>query len=271
MRKKYIIICLLSLISAVIILATNCAAQKIICEIRINLDKLPSESQPKLRRLSDEVDNYINNYEWTEDEFQYDMTCEMEIAFSKAMSTSYEDRYEASFVISNGVDLHYADKRWVFALNEGESPTHSSVFHPMTAMLDFYIYLILAHDYDKLKKFGGDQYYDQALAVSESAKFATQYYFGWDRREELLKQLVSPSSKPYRELIWHYYTGYYFYESGETDAAKEHLLAAVNILPRVNEDKLKRFYDLNYINFTEALEKLGEKEAAAKLPQYKNE
>nr|MBC8205286.1 DUF4835 family protein [FCB group bacterium] len=106
MRKKYIIICLLSLISAVIILATNCAAQKIICEIRINLDKLPSESQPKLRRLSDEVDNYINNYEWTEDEFQYDMTCEMEIAFSKAMSTSYEDRYEASFVISNGVDLH---------------------------------------------------------------------------------------------------------------------------------------------------------------------
>ena len=248
-----------------------CYGQKIICEVRVNLEKLPLESQPKMAHLQDEVNDYINNFDWSEDEFKYDLHCEMEIAFDQAQSTSYEDRYKASFIISNGVDLQYYDKRWLFALNSDEHLMHSSSFHPFTSLLDFYINLILAHEYDKLKKFGGDSYNDKAHIISESAKFSTQYYLGWDRRSDLLQELMAQRSKPYRQLIWHYYTGHYFFEMDDKEPAKEHLTAAASIIPRVDKKKLTRFFDLNYVNFTTALEALGEKDWAARLSQYKTE
>jgi hypothetical protein len=233
-----------------------CNGQKISCKATVSLEKMPLENQTKLAYLQAEITDYINNYAWSDDEYQYDLNCEMEIAMDEAMRVSYEDRYSATIIISNGIDLQYSDKRWIFTLNQGERLLHSNNFHPFTSFIDFYVYLILAYEYDKLADLGGGNYYDLAKQINESAKFTTQYYRGWDRRNDLIAGLLSDANIPYRKLIFHYYTGYYFYEADDSVNATGHLLNAVKLLSQVPKDNLKRFLDLNYINLSRALKDL---------------
>ena len=218
---------------------------------------MPLENQEKLSYLRDELDLYINSWNWTDDEYNYDIECELEIAFDEIRVVGYEDRYTATMIVANGVDLQYADKRWVFALQPNERLQHSSAFHPFTGFLDFYFYLLLAHEFDKLTRLGGEEYYDKALLVSESAKFSSQYYKGWDRRSDLIEELRKDENKPYRQCFFHFFNGYAFYKAGDGDNAKLHFQRLANQLRRVPETKRKRFYELNYLQMKKAMEKLG--------------
>ena len=246
-------------------------AQRIVCTVGVNVERLPLDSQTKLAGLQNELENYMNGFDWTENEFQYDLNCQLEVAFSEAKTISYEDRYQAAIIISNGIDLQYADKRWEFALALNEKLDHSTSFHPFTALIDFYTCLILAYEYDKLFVLGGDRYLDIAHQINESAKFNLQYYKGWDRRAELIAEIKSESNKDYRRLIYNYHTGMYFFKQKDNDNAVKFLNAAMNLVKRIPKEQLNRFFDVNYTDFINALKKLKAKEQAKFIEQFNPE
>lgn len=252
------------------VLCIESFAQKIVCKVKVNLEKMPYDNQAKLTYLQEELETYINRYNWSEDEFKYDLNCEMELAFTEAKSVAYEDQYTASIIVSNGVDLLYSDKRCTFALEENERLVHSTAFHPLAGVIDFYFFLILAYEYDKLYEFGGDDYYDLVHQITISAKSAPQKYFrGWDRRGDLVKDLQSESNKRFRRLLYHYFTGYYFYQEKDYEGAKPHLSTAVKLLRRIPIEKLSRFLELNYTNFYASLKRLKLGEQAKQLESFK--
>ena len=253
----------------IVIAVSLCYGQKIVCKVEIMLEKMPLENQTKLKYLQDELASYINDYDWSENEFQYDINCELAVAFDEAKTVSYEDRYTATIIITNGIDLQYADKRWTFALKPNESLNHSSSFHPFTSLLDFYINLLLAYEYDKLNEFGGDKYYDAAYQINEIAKFNTQHYRGWDRRSELITDLRDERQKPYRKLVFHYFAGYYFFEAGDSENAAAHLMNAVRLVKSIPKNELERFFEVNHFNFLKALKKLKMFEEAKYLETFK--
>jgi len=238
--------------------------------VTISPEKLPQENQMKLAYLKDELESYINNYEWTENEFDYNIECELELAFSQAQVVSFEDRYTATLVISNGIDLLYADKRCTFPLQENERLEHTSSYHPFTSLVDFYFYLLIGYEYDKLYEFGGDKYYQLAKELSISSKSANQYYKGWERREDIIAAILDEKNKKHRLLIFNYYTGYYFFEEKDFDQAEPYLLEAVKLLKNIPPEKRDRFLELNYKNFNDALLKMQLKDPAAKLKTYKS-
>jgi hypothetical protein len=248
-----------------------CFGQKIVCQVKVSTEKMPQDYQSKLTFLQDELFNYINSFDWTENEFGYNVNCQLEVAFDEVKYSGYEDRYTATIVVSNGIDLQYADKRWMFTLSPGEALQHSSNFHPFTSLVDFYFNLIIAFEYDKLNDLGGTKYLDAAKYINESAKFSTQYYKGWDKRTELLADLMSDGNIPYRKLQFHYFTGYYFYQVQEPENAMPHLNRAVFLLKNIPPEKLSRFYELNYIFFSKALNDLKMTNEAKTLDAYKPE
>jgi len=264
--------CIYRVFLAAVILCSfshNVFAQKIVCRTKVSLEKMPLENQQKLAFLQEELDSYINTFDWTEDEFGYDLNCLLEIAFDEVKTVSYEDRYVATIIISNGVDLQYADKRWTFALNRGERLNHSSSFHPFTSLIDFYLDLILGHEFDKIYDLGGDEFYAAAKLLGESAKFSSQYYRGWDRRNITLTDLISENNVPYRKLLYHYNTGLYFFNTKEFDSARPHLNRAAGLLKRVEKKKLERFFDLNYLYFSRALKNMKMPAELKTLDSYK--
>ena len=87
-------------------------SQQIESSVKVVLERLPLEKQKKLKNLADELENYLNDYDWTgndEDNFQITMQI-----FLQDMSVNYEDRYSGTFVISNNSDIQFYDKYWVF-------------------------------------------------------------------------------------------------------------------------------------------------------------
>jgi hypothetical protein len=234
-------------------LTANAFSQKIVCRIKITEEKLPLENQAKLSFLENELDNYINAYDWTEDEFGYEVNCEMEIAFEEATTTSFEDRYSASVIVSNGVDLQYADKRWIFPLAQNQRLDHSTSFNPFTSLLDFYFNLILAYEKDRYINLGGTPFLEAAKQINESAKFNSQYYKGWDRRTDLITDLMSQNHTIYRQLMYHYFTGIYFYQVEDWDNAKPHFTNAIRLISKIPRDRLERFFEVYRIPFTKAL------------------
>lgn len=270
-RNSQVLRILILLYSVIFIFASSGFAQKIDCKVRVNTEQMPLENQMKLSYLLEELETYINNYEWSEDEFGYEMNCEMEIGFTDRQTVSYEDRYTATIILSNGIDLLYADKRCSFKLDQDERLMHSSAYHPLTALIDFYFYLILAYEYDKLYEFGGDKYYQMCEEISINAKTVTQFYKGWDRRSDQLRELKGNNNKPFRQLMYNYFTGYYFFSvENDYEQAQPFLIKAVGLLNKVPSEKMSRFFELNYANFRKALKRLKLNKEAGTLDSVKS-
>ncbi len=229
--------------------------QEIEATVEVVLDKLPIENQEKLANLSDELQLYLNRYEWCQNEYGYKVPVSVNVYFEKAKATSREDRYESRFIISNQSDVQYSDYRWEFNMDQNPRLEHSAIYDPFTGLIDFYIYLILGFEFDRIEKLGGRDYFQNTRNVVEQAKFG-RFIRGWDRRENILDDILSDENQPMREMRFYYYTGIYYYEFQELPDAKLYLKKALSYFENLPDDAMERFYSLNYHQMGLALKQL---------------
>ncbi len=264
-------------IYSIVILLMSCAlviGQEIEATVEVVLDKLPIENQEKLTNLSGELERYLNRYEWCQNEYGYKVPVSVNVYFEEAKATSREDRYEARFIISNQSDVQYSDYRWEFNMDQNPQLEHSATYDPFTGLIDFYVYLILGFEFDRTEKLGGRDYFQQARNVLEQAKFG-RFIRGWDRREDILEDILSDEDQPTREMRFYYYTGIYYYEFHELPDAKLYLKKALSYFENLPDDAMDRFYSLNYHQMGLALKQLdmqGELELLMridKLPEHR--
>jgi len=208
----------------------------------------------------------VNQREWAPDDYNYDINVDIRIDFDNIDAVDFEDRYNAQIVVSNRNNMQYMDKRWKFPLDPGVQLIFSDQFDPFRSMLDYYIFMSLGYEFDKIKKFGGTQYYEQARLICQQARFSSLYYTGWEEREEWVELLLEPENDQVRYLNFLYYTGEWLYESEQDyETAKKYLLYGIKQLDKIPEQKLKRFYELNYYNYSNFLADYKEFAALTRL------
>ena len=260
-----------------VILLMSCVpmiGQEIEATVEVVLDKLPIENQEKLTNLSGELERYLNRHEWCQNEYGYKVPVSVNVYFEEAKATSREDRYEARFIISNQSDVQYSDYRWEFNLDQNPRFEHSTTYDPFTGLIDFYIHLIIGFEFDRIEKLGGRDYFQNARNVVEQAKFG-RFILGWDRREDILNDILSDESQPTREMKFYYYTGIYYYEFRELPDARIYLKKALSYLENLPDDDRERFFSLNYHQMGLALRQLDMQEELEllmridKLPEHR--
>jgi len=241
-------------------------AQRIYSEIVVKTEKLPQQNKNKLMGLNRIIEAYVNQREWAPDDYNYDINVDIRIDFDNIDAVDFEDRYNAQIVVSNRNNMQYMDKRWKFPLDPGVQLIFSDQFDPFRSMLDYYIFMSLGYEFDKIKKFGGTQYYEQARLICQQARFSSLYYTGWEEREEWVELLLEPENDQVRYLNFLYYTGEWLYESEQDyETAKKYLLYGIKQLDKIPEQKLKRFYELNYYNYSNFLADYKEFAALTRL------
>jgi tetratricopeptide (TPR) repeat protein len=242
-----------------LVLSLPVFGQRIAATVEVVLDKLPVENQEKLGNLQEELDRYLNRHTWCQDDYGYEVPVTVSVYFEEAKATSREDRYEARLIISNESDVQYSDYRWDFAMDPNPRLEHSTVYDSFTGMVEFYLYLILGFEFDRLEKLGGRDYFQKARDVVEQAKFG-RFIRGWDRREDILVQILSDDNVPNREMKFYYYTGTYYYQFGELEDAIKYLAKAISYFEQLPKEAMERFYSLNYHQMGTALGRLGMKD-----------
>lgn len=217
-------------------------------QVQVVLDKLPLDKQEELKDFDEMVDQYINGYAWVEEDDVPPIEISVQIYLEK-QATSIEERYTCTILVT-GPDIRYYDKRAVFPFQAGDQIEHGATFHPLSGLIDFYIYLAIANEIDKLGYLEGQKYFDKAKAVMEQGKF-TRYNTGWDRREDLIDELYSDNYKKFREM-----KDYFFYATSilpkEKDEARKYMVKAMEMLQEVMDKQHdleagKKFVDTHHM------------------------
>ena len=198
---------------------SEAASQRLVSEVTVVLEQLPEMKQEEMQGFYKILEDYINSTAWIDDDQGGEIPISMRLLLSD-MGSSTESRYRATLLISNTKDIQYADKRCLFAYEPGSALYHSDNNpNSLTALLDFYIYLIIGGEFDKYSKFGGTPYFEKAKRCAAQGKFGLgRFVEGWDLREKLILEIMSDSQKSFREMKDTFFLGVYLFDEEEERA-----------------------------------------------------
>ena len=231
-------------------------------KVKVILEKLPLIKREKMKDFEQKVFKYINDHEWFDPKDLPPFELNFQFVLED-LPSNIEDRYRCSILVA-GPDIQYYDRRGVFPFQEGESLEHDGQFTPLKGLIDFYVYLIIANEYDKLGYLEGTPFFEKAKAVMQQGKF-DRFFTGWDRREELLDKIFSQNYKRFREMKDYYFYALSILEDDE-DKAREYILQALGMLEEVltadrDLDAAKQFIDAHYQEILEIFKDESNKKA----------
>ena len=250
---------------------SNIYSQSIIVAVDLELNALPDENRVKLQDFKQVLEDYLNNYKWTKDEFIGELKINWSLVLQD-ISVSYQDRYKAQLLVTNNSDVQYADRRCRFAYQKGEIPVHSdNNWDSLTSLLDFYMNIIIAEEMDKFGNLLGTPYFERAKLIADQARFGLgQFIEGWDLRVELIANLLSEKTRKYREMKDFYFYGLYFAKE-DPNKARTYIKEAINLLEEIQKDedpKYKRyskFLEAHHIEIIESFKGTNDSQVLEKL------
>ena len=161
----------------------------------IEYGRLSTDEKNDLDGLAEKIEQYFNNYDWVDDEYETDISCNIKVLIETVQKKTFEKMYKAQFLISSKSGENFYDKTWEFPYEQSFPLNHSKgMFDPLTHMLDFYAYMVLAGELDTYDLLQGSALYDRALDIA-SQGIISQYSRGWSQRNEELLMIYKKERK----------------------------------------------------------------------------
>lgn len=195
------------------------AAQEIDADITVDRSQVSGTSLSFLDNLSNELESYISEYQWTNTSFRDYERINMQMQIT-LLSVDNDYNIEAQVFISSRRPIYnsprqttlflFNDENWVFNYTPNRSLIHDELqFDELTSFIDFYAHIVLGFDFDSFEALGGSSYYRDAQDIVSLAQATTSD--GWSRgnnrrnRAQITSDLLSTSFEPYRRAIYQYH------------------------------------------------------------------
>ena len=197
----------------------NANAQEFNCKVEVNSDKIQNVNKEVFQTLQNAITEYINTNRWGNAQFMANEKIECTLFFT---ISSYNDNvmsgdlqiqslrpvYNSSYTTTL---INFKDTKIEFSYQENEPLVFSenSMESNLTAILNFYAYLILALDFDSFSPNGGDFYFEKAARVVQMAQSSGEK--GWRAFEDLknrsavLSAYTDPATRALREINYKYH------------------------------------------------------------------
>ncbi len=262
------------LTSAILFLfVTISSGQVLKASVSIDFGLLPVEERNNLQDLTSNIEDYINNYAWTEDEYETDIDISIFIMVETVLQKSHEKLYKTQFQIKSVSGESFYDKEWEFPYQPGYLFDHSkTAFDPLCHFIDYYSFLILAGELDGYALNLGTPYYDEAQNLANIGQIS-KYPKGWSTRQKELQKITNVRTRPLREAKPDYFEAEYLFQEGKIDEAKEYGYKVLDAIEKVvneqpNNKYLKTFFDAHYTTFASLF--AGDIIALDRLIKYDN-
>lgn len=213
--KTFVVFLLSLLVSAVSV------AQELNCRVEINTSQLEGTNKSVFETLQNAVNEYVNTTQWTNTQFSPNEKIECTLFFTitkydestGAMEGSLQVQsirpvYNSSYTTTL---INFKDNKIEFAYQENEPLIHSetNMESQLTQILNFYIYLILAVDFDSFSPRGGDAYFSRLETIVQQGQSSGES--GWKAFEDtknraaVLAVFTDPSTRRLRDLYYDYH------------------------------------------------------------------
>ena len=194
-------------------------AQELNCTVEINTDKINGTDKAVFSTLQTAITEYMNNTQWGNAQFLVNEKIDCKLFFTIAsvegtkmtgdlQVQSSRPVYNASYTTTlinfkdTNIEFEYQENEpLVFNINAMESN--------LTAILNFYAYMILAIDFDSFAPNGGDFYYERAANVVQLAQSSGET--GWKafedtkNRSAVFSAFTEKNTSAIRSLLYDYH------------------------------------------------------------------
>ena len=205
-------------------MALSVQAQELKCKVTINSDKIEGTNKSVYETLRQAIMDYMNNNRWTNMTFAESEKIEssMMIIVNSVSDNVYncEMQLQAKRPVYNTTYstplLNFADKNFVFSYQEFDRIEYQQNLFTtnLTAMLAYYVYLIIGYDCDSYQRLGGTPYFqacEDIVSTCQSASMDALEQKGWKafdsnrNRYALINNLMDEAFKKYREYYYTYH------------------------------------------------------------------
>ena len=231
-------------------------AQVVRASVSVDYQHLPIDEQQYLNDYKNSVEDYFNNYAWTEDEYESDIEINIYIIIETVTKKSYERIYKSQFQIKSSSGESFYDKDWEFPYQSGYALEHNKMqFDPLSHFFDFYANLVLGGELDTYGELLGTPYYNNAQDLANRG-ILSQYSRGWSNRLNELQKITHSYTLPLRQAKPDFFEAAYLAQQGNAKEARVYGLKIMEAIEKVvhqqpNNKYLKMFFDAHYVTFAE--------------------
>lgn len=199
--------------------AATANAQELKCEVEINSDQVQGTNKSVFTTLQGAINDYMNTTKFSQAQIAVNEKIECKLFFT---IKEYDDNtltgdlqiqstrpvYNSTYTTTL---INFKDTKVEFTYQENEPLIFSenSMESNLTAILNFYAYMILAIDFDSFSPRGGEQFYERAENVVQMAQSSGES--GWKafedtkNRSAVLNAYTEPNTAMIRDLIYQYH------------------------------------------------------------------
>ena len=213
--RKFILV----ILSAVMSCGISIYAQELKCDVEINSEQIQNSSKEVFTTLKQAIADYMNTTKWTDAQFSVNEKIECRMYFT---IKSYTDNlmqgdlqvqssrpvYNSSYTTTV---MNFKDTKIEFTYQENEPLVYSetTMESNLTAILNFYAFMIIALDFDTFSLKGGEPYYEKAANVVRMAQSAGES--GWKafedtkNRSAVLSAFTEGNTSGIRDILYNYH------------------------------------------------------------------
>lgn len=179
---------------AVIATSTGVLAQELNCRVEVNADQIQGTNKQVFSTLQSALNDYVNTTRWTNATFSPNEKIECTIFLTvkeydegsnlikgDLQVQAVRPVYNSSYITTL---LNFKDTRVEFTYQENEPLIYSetTMESNLTALFNYYVYLILAIDFDSFQPHGGDPYWDKLATIVQMGQSSGET--GWKAFED---------------------------------------------------------------------------------------
>lgn len=207
------------LMTGVVLAGQLSMAQELNCKVEINSDQVQGTNKSTFQTLEQAINEYMNTNVFTSAQFAVNEKIECRLLFTikevndnvysgDLQIQSSRPVYNSSYTTT---PLNFKDAKIEFSYQEGEPLTFSktSMESQLTAILNFYAYLVLAIDFDTFAPRGGEPCYDMLKQIVQMAQSSGET--GWKafedtkNRSSVLSAYTDAQTSVLRDLLYQYH------------------------------------------------------------------
>lgn len=237
----------------------NLHAQELQAKITVLANKVSTKVDKKVfQTLQGSLSNFLNNRKWTTDTYQagekircnFLLTIEQELGENvykasltiQAARPVYNAAYESPMVnfADNEVTFRYVEFQPI-EFNENRVQGNDPVAANLTAVLAYYVNIILGLDYDSFTNRGGDPFFQKAQNIVNNAPEGSSIsgwktFDGMRNRYRLIENLMDNRFTLVHDAVYAYYRKGLdqFYENEE--AGRQGVLSALTYLTSLSQE-----------------------------------
>ena len=194
-------------------------SQELNCQVEINSDQVGGTNRSVFETLQTAITEYMNTNVFTNAQFSPNekIDCRLYFTIKEVNDNTFSGDlqiqstrpvYNASLTTTL---INFKDTKLEFEYQENEPLIFSanSMESQLTAILNFYAYLILAIDFDSFSPKGGEVYFDRLKEIVQMAQSSGAS--GWKafedtkNRSAVLSAWTDPATSSLRDLIYQYH------------------------------------------------------------------